>query len=696
MTSHPAAMTEQKDVHMNVVPLKVQKEWQNLVEKIAFYNKAYYQKQESLISDEAYDALKKQLEALKKQYPSLDDSLLQSVGYDPVSFMKKVAHLAPLHSLDNVFDETELILFLKKTSRFLGIENEEKEGHVMIAEPKIDGLTLVLRYQEGNLIEAATRGNGQEGESVFHNIQYVCGFPLQLVGDVFPPLFEVRGEAFLTKNDFSRLNREREDQGLDLFSNPRNAASGLLRQMDVEHNMILHFIAHGCFGLQTHNRDMDTYSQEIDLLKKWSFATQPLAQVCENREQMVAYYQKIGEQRESLEYEIDGIVYKINSLAVQKRLGYSAKAPRFAIAYKFQAEKAFTFLKDIQIQVGRTGVLTPVAILEPVLVGGVMVSKATLHNEDEILRKDIRIGDQVWVQRAGDVIPQILGCAKAAAQRADFFVFPDICPACQGKVVRIAGQASRKCIAFRTCPEQKLWRLRHFVSKPALNIEGLGVQNLKLLIVNQWVHTPADLFDLKKHQEQLEKLPGWGMKSATNLLFAIEKSRASVSLQRFIYALGIPQIGLTMAQTLAQHYETVERFATEAQKLSEEDLEAKERFLNIDGIGQGMLQEIVHFFKEGLAEFDALKQILQIEPFEKRGQNHFFSGKTLVFTGTLTHMTRAECKKWAETFGAKLGQTVTRQTDFLIAGEQAGSKLKKATELNIEILTEEAWMKFIP
>lgn len=680
-------------------------ELESFARRIAYHDRLYYNDDAPEISDAEYDQLRHRHRAIEKRFPSLvtSDSPSLKVGSAGVSKFGKVNHLHPMLSLDNAFDEKEVCDFLERARRFLGL----KDGTCIevVAEPKIDGLSCALSYQEGLLVKAGTRGDGAVGENITENIKTIGEIPPSLKISPGLPFLEIRGEVYMQHDDFMVLNDLRAKNGEDVFANPRNAAAGSLRQLDpaVTAKRPLRFYA---YGFAEYPSAVETHYDALLLLKEWGLPVSSHIRLCRSLEEMIEYYQGIENLRSKLPFDIDGVVYKVNRLDWQGRLGAVARAPRYAIAHKFSPEQAKTTLKQIVIQVGRTGVLTPVAILDPINVGGVVVSRATLHNEDEICRKDVREGDLVLIQRAGDVIPQIVDVLDANRQdRAGPFIFPTQCPVCESHTTRLPGEAARRCTGGLICAAQATLRLRHFVSRQAFNIEGLGYKIIEAFYQEGLIKNPADLFTLEKRdQEQelfLKKRGGWGEKSTLNLFQAIN-SRRLISFERFIYALGIAHVGEQTAKLLARHYHTYEHWQQEMNKVAMGKEEALRDLLSIDGIGVSVVKDLGEFFKEPhnqkvLEELvgSALtpKQI-EILPAQLSAVSESkVTGKTLVFTGSFGAFTRAEAKSTAEALGAKVASTVSKKTDFLIVGTEPGSKLTQAQALGVKILTEEEWLE---
>ncbi|HEY9163754.1 MAG TPA: NAD-dependent DNA ligase LigA, partial [Magnetovibrio sp.] len=565
----------------------------------------------------------------------------------------------------------------------------------MVAEPKIDGLSISLRYEHGKLVQAATRGDGEEGEDVTANARTVADIPHELPAGV-PDVLEVRGEVYMSKADFFALNERQVAAGDKPFANPRNAAAGSLRQLDssITARRPLMFFAYA-WGAVSH-ADWATHADFLERLKAWGFVVNPFTKVCASVADIVAHYDNIANVRSGLDYDIDGVVYKVNRLDWQERLGFVSRAPRWAIAHKFPAEKAETILNAISIQVGRTGVLTPVAELEPITVGGVVVSRATLHNADYIVEKDIRVGDRVRIQRAGDVIPQVVEVVDDGhhASRAAF-EFPTTCPACGSHAMREKDEAATRCTGGLVCPAQAHERLKHFVSRNAFDIEGLGGKHVVSFFDDGLVKTPGDIFRLTA--AMLEGREGWKDKSIQNLLSAIETKR-TIDMPRFVFALGIRQVGQATARLLAKQYGTMERLREAMQGARVIGSEALEELLSIDGIGRAMADDLVEFFAEPHNQevLDDLLQFVTVEPFTAPStEGSPVAGKTVVFTGTLETMSRGEAKAKAESLGAKVSGSVSAKTDIVVAGPGAGSKEKRARELGLQVLSEAEWIELI-
>ena len=676
-------------------PIEAHAEYRKLADEIAAHDRRYHQDDAPIISDADYDALRRRLEALEVEFPELKGKadVSRQIGAKPLEKFGKVKHRVPMLSLANVFTDEEAGEFVERVRRFL--DWSDSKTIAFTAEPKIDGLSCSLRYEQGELVVAATRGDGEEGENVTANVRTIKAIPHRLKGDV-PAVLEVRGEIYMDKSEFAALNARQEAEGKPVFANPRNAAAGSLRQLDpnVTASRPLHFFAYA-WGEIEGAMPAETQHGMVAAFKRMGFPTNPLMKRCESLDEMLAVYRGIEAQRASLPYDIDGVVYKVDDLALQRRLGFISRSPRWATAHKFPAEKATTTLLDIDIQVGRTGALTPVAKLEPVTVGGVVVSNATLHNEDEIARKDVRIGDTVIVQRAGDVIPQILGFVpEKRSANAKPYQFPTLCPICGSHAVREADpktgelEAVRRCTGGLVCPAQAMERLRHFVSRDAFDIEGLGEKQIEAFYRDGIIARPQDIFTLEaRDARSLKKLKdreGMGETSARNLFAAIA-ARRTIALNRFIFALGIRHVGETNAKILARHFRAVEKL----RDATEEELTA------IEGIGPVVAGSITDFFAEehNREVVDALLKDVTPEAPEAVATDSPVAGKTIVFTGALERMSRDEAKAMAESLGAKVSGSVSKKTDLVVAGPGAGSKLADARKHNVEVIDEDEWFR---
>ncbi|TVQ32133.1 MAG: NAD-dependent DNA ligase LigA [Geminicoccaceae bacterium] len=669
-----------------------------LAKAIAHHDRRYYQEDAPEIDDAAYDELRRRNSAIEARFPHLirADSPSQRIGAPPVAAFGKVRHAVPMLSLDNAFDEEEVAEFVRRIRRFLNLG--EDAALDFVAEPKIDGLSATLRYERGVLVQGATRGDGSEGEDVTANLKTLQDVPLQLDGDA-PAVLEVRGEVYMEHEAFAALNQARSQAGEAVFANPRNAAAGSLRQLDpsITAKRPLRFFAYS-WG-EAEPKVTGTYGGFLERLRGLGFRTNPQTRHGSSVDDLVAYHAELGHHRADLGYDIDGVVYKLDRIDLQERLGFVGRAPRWAIAHKFAAEQAETTIEDIQIQVGRTGALTPVAHLKPVTVGGVVVARATLHNQDYIQEKDIRIGDTVVVQRAGDVIPQVVEVvAQLRPEGTVPFTFPDRCPVCGSQAVRPEGEAIRRCTGGLICPAQLVERLKHFVARDAFDIEGLGKLQIPQLHEAGLVESPADLFRLASEPDRKAKLlelPRWGAKKVENLLTAIEERRR-IGLDRFVYALGIRFIGEVNAKLLARHYHDLDHFREAMAKVAEGDADARAELEAIDGVGPKLVEALAEFFAEAhnLDAVDDLLTYVTVVPVEapKAQATSRLAGKTVVFTGTLEQMSRAEAKARAEQLGAKVTGSVSKSTDLVIVGADAGSKAKKAAELGVEVVDEAGWL----
>ena len=679
----------------NMTELEAAAELKKLASEISRHDKAYHEKDAPLISDAEYDELRQRYKKLLEIYPHLKpaDDPESKIGAAPALGFGKVTHAIPMLSLSNAFTDEDIGDFVDRIRRFLQLP--EDVAPEFMAEPKIDGLSCSLRYDKGRLTVAATRGDGATGENITANVHSIVDIPKKL-SDPFPEYIEVRGEIYMNRTDFMKLNERREKEGEDLFANPRNAAAGSVRQLDpsVTASRPLRFFGYAIAdGVDTFA--FDTQAELREQLLKWGFKLNEPSRVCKGATELLDFYKEMEADRYELPFDIDGIVYKLNRTDWQKRLGFVSRSPRWAIAHKFAPEQAETKVNDIVVQVGRTGALTPVAVLEPITVGGVVVSHATLHNEDEIERKDIDIGDIVRIQRAGDVIPQIVCVVKRARHEGEKrnFQFPGHCPVCGSLAVREDGMAVRRCTGGLICPAQAVERLRHFTSRTAFNIEGLGDRRVRELWEDGLIRTPADIFRLKAHREALTKREGWGEISVDKLLAAIE-ARRTISFERFIYALGIPQVGEATAKLLARQYVTLSSWREAMIAAADKESSARHDLESIDQIGPLIAEDIVDFFAEphNLEALEALTPELTVEACKKaEGSSSLLAGKRVVFTGTLTTMSRAEAKAKAEKLGAKVSGAVSPKTDFVVVGADAGSKADKARALGIKVMDEEEW-----
>ncbi|MEM1139722.1 MAG: NAD-dependent DNA ligase LigA [Pseudomonadota bacterium] len=679
----------------------------HLAGEIDTHDEAYYRDDAPIVSDAAYDALRQRHKALEARFPDLvsASSPSQRVGAAPSEKFAKITHAKAMLSLDNAFDADDVHDFVARVRRFLALDTDEPIA--LVAEPKLDGLSASLRYEGGRLKHGATRGDGRVGEDVTRNLMTVPDIPQRLAGKRVPDVFEIRGEVFMSHADFSALNARQEAEDKPTFANPRNAAAGSLRQLDpsITEARPLRFYAHGWGDASA--VPGTTQTDVLTALEGWGVPVNSQRQRVESVDALLAFYAELMGQRAQLPYDIDGVVYKVDRLDWQERLGFVSRSPRWAVAHKFPPEQAMTVLERIDIQVGRTGALTPVAKLVPITVGGVVVSNATLHNEDEIARKDVRPGDTVIIQRAGDVIPQVVSVVMdKRPPGTEPFQFPDRCPVCDSLAVRetdpLTGRADvvRRCTGGLICPAQAIERLRHFVSRNAFDIEGLGAKQVAAFWEEGRLRTPADIFRLERLDGQdtgpLADKEGWGTQSAANLFRAIEERR-TIAFDRFLYGLGIRHIGQTTARLLAGHFETPDRLLAALGAEGQHKEEAQADLLAIDGIGQAVLNALDSFFAEPHNR-DAVADLLSeltIEPIENDIEESAVTGKTVVFTGKLERLSRNEAKAQAETLGAKVAGSVSAKTDYLVAGADAGSKLTKAKDLGVTVLTEDAWLKLI-
>jgi DNA ligase (NAD+) len=674
-----------------------------LAAEIAKHDLAYHQNDAPSISDGDYDALKRRLLEIEQQYPTLaKGSPSQKVGAVASGKFAKVKHAVPMLSLDNAFSDEDVEAFLSQMKNFLGLPLDAELP--VTAEPKIDGLSMSLRYEGRKLVQAATRGDGEEGELVTANVKTIKNIPHELPKSA-PDVIEVRGEIYMSNSDFAELNEKLIQAGEKPLANPRNGAAGSLRQQDVSitASRPLKFFAYA-WG-EAPKLPADTQWGVVQAFKSWGLPVNPLMVLCQTGADLVAQYRKIEAQRATLGYDIDGVVYKLNDLALQRRLGFRTRSPRWAIAHKFSAVQATTVLEAIDIQVGRTGALTPVARLKPVTVGGVVVSNATLHNEDEIARKDVRVGDTVIVQRAGDVIPQIVGVAQRGAGAVPY-EFPKVCPACGSHAEREdrgggKADAVRRCTGGLICPAQRVERLKHFASRNAFDIEGLGDKIVEEFYADGLVAAPQDIFTLQQRDarasKKLSQREGWGESSVANLFAAIEVRR-EIALDRFIFALGIRHIGETTARLLARRYHSAEhlRDQMKAAGASPEN-DARQELQDIDGIGGIVAEAVIEFFEEphNLEIYDALLKEIRPQSLEAVATSSPVAGQTVVFTGALEKMTREEAKAMAERLGAKVAGSVSKKTDLLVAGPGAGSKLKDAEKHNVKVIDEAGWFELV-
>ena len=693
--------------------VEARQEFERLTAVIRSANLAYYQNDAPTIADSDYDQLRLKLQALEQAFPALtsEASVTQQVGAPAAEGFQKIVHAEPMLSLANAFSIEDVREFDHSLKRYLGLDRQASLSYT--AEPKIDGLSLSLRYENGDLIHAATRGDGAVGENVTQNALTIADIPHRVVDA--PSILEVRGEVYIAHSDFEQMNAQQIDGGLKPYANPRNAAAGSLRQLDpsITAQRPLRFFAYAWGELS--QPLADTQMASLDRLSNLGFVTNPLTRLCESIEDIAQNYSDIEKNRASLGYDIDGVVYKVDLLDYQKRLGLRSTTPRWAIAHKLPAEKAWTVLETIDIQVGRTGALSPVARLRPVTVGGVVVSNATLHNEDYIrgldsngdaIRdgRDIRIGDHVQIYRAGDVIPKIADVdVSKRGESALEYAFPYTCPECGSPAIRSPGDAVRRCTGGLICPAQGVERLKHFVSRKAFDIEGLGAKQIEMFFHDDalFIKEPADIFTLRERDSQnlakLKNRDGWGERSATNLFDAIDDKRR-IGFARLLFGLGIRHVGEAAATLIAHHYGTWENLSDAMSAIGENHGQEWEDLLSIDGVGEVMAQSLAEAFasENERGAIDRLVAHLNVEKAEKPQRSDSpVAGKTLVFTGSLEKMTRAEAKARAEQLGAKVAGSVSSKTDLLVAGPRAGSKAKKAADLGVEIINEDGWLTMI-
>jgi DNA ligase (NAD+) len=664
-----------------------------LAEEIARHDRAYHADDAPLITDAEYDALRQRNAAIEAAFPHLarPDSPSQRIGSAPVGAFGKHRHRVPMLSLDNAFSAEDFAEFEARARRFLGLPASTPLA--LVAEPKIDGLSISLTYENGRFTQGTTRGDGTVGEDVTANLRTLKSLPEKLLGAA-PALIEIRGEVFMTKADFLALNEAQAQAGDKIFANPRNAAAGSLRQLDasITSSRPLSLFAYAMGD--SSEPVADTHWDYLHRLQAWGFTVNQLSSRLLTPEEAPLFQAKIGEIRATLPYDIDGVVYKIDDLALQTRLGFAGREPRWATAWKFPAERATTILEEIRIQVGRTGALTPVAVLAPVNVGGVLVTRATLHNEDEIERKQIRVGDTVILQRAGDVIPQIVEVVLEKRPPGTTPFEPlSICPVCGSHAVRPPGEVVRRCTGGLICPAQTVERLIHFCARRAFDIDGMGEKTVTEFHDLGWLKSPADVFRLPAHEAEIAAREGWGALSAANLVRAIE-ARRTVPLPKFIFALGIRRIGENNAKLLAHHYGTYANWRAQMLEATTIGSDARLALGSIIGIGEAIAEELTDFFAEprNLAVLDDLTQYLTIEEAaQPQAANSEITGKILVFTGTLETMTRPEAKSRAESLGARVTDSVSKKTDLVIVGADAGSKAKRAAELGVRTITEQEW-----
>ena len=686
----------------DLTKVQAEMELDRLAKEIARHDRAYHTLSAPVISDAAYDQLVRRNREIENRFPDLirPDSPSRRVGNAPSDGFGKVRHGVPMLSLDNAFDDEDVRDFVGRVRRFLGLDEDAAVD--LVAEPKIDGLSISLRYVDGCFEQGVTRGDGEVGEDVTRNLLTMDQIPKRIADA--PRILEVRGEVYMSKADFLALNERQAALGEKPFANPRNAAAGSLRQLDskITAGRALSLFAYAAG--ECSDAVATTHWGFLERLRAWGFPVNPLITRCCGIDEVLGFYARVGDGRADLGYDIDGVVYKVDRLDWQDRLGMKERSPRWAIAHKFPAEQARTRLKAIHISLGRTGVLTPWAELEPINVGGVLVSKATLHNEDDIGRKDIRAGDWVIVQRAGDVIPQVVGPAPGAERGPSHFSMKlalggdnPVCPVCGSRAVRLEGEAVWRCTGGLVCPAQATERLIHFASRDAFDIEGLGEKNIQFLWDKQYVSSPADIFKLEEvnrnRLQKLENFDGWGKRSVEKLFDAI-RSRRVIPLDRLIYALGIPQVGSATAKRLARHYSTVSAWVGAMGQAGDPQSEAHADLLSIEDVGPAVAAEIAGFFAEphNRQALDDLLAVLTVDAVAApSATSSVLAGKAVVFTGTLTTMTRQEAKARAEALGARVVGSVSKKTDYVIAGADPGSKVTEALKLGVTVLSEDEW-----
>ena len=661
---------------------KIKERLETLASLISKHSILYHQKDNPEISDKKFDELIKQNNELEQKFPNLilKNSPNNFVGSPVLNKFTKIKHKLPMLSLANAFNQDDIVDFIQRIKKFLNIGNEKNIQ--FMCEPKIDGLSINLNYEKGILKSATTRGDGKVGENVTNNVSTITDIPKKLHGEKFPEQIEIRGEIFLNKKDFLKLNNKLDEK--NKFSNPRNAAAGSIRQLDsnITRQRPLHFIAHG-LGYST-NRYLSISDFYADL-DKWEIPFVKLAKMKKTVKSLMDYYKNLEINRDSINYDLDGIVFKINDIQLQKRLGFVGKNPRWAIALKFSAEKAITKLNKIDFQVGRTGAITPVARLKEVNIGGVIVSNATLHNFDEIKKKDIREGDQVEIQRAGDVVPQVIRVLKKGKNRKNLIVPPSNCPICESKAVKEKGEAVIRCNNSINCKAQILGSLIHFVSKKSLNIEGLGEKQIQQFYNLGFIKKSEDIFNINLYKENILNLDGWGETSFNNLINSINKSK-TIELDKFIISMGIRYVGETLSHIIAKEFLSANAFLNSSNE--------KNRLYNIDGLGPKAINSILEYFSnsKNFISIKNLINILNILDYKKPAINKLFSNKNIVFSGTLKRLSRDEAKHLAISLGAKISSAVSTNTDYVVIGNKPGSKANKAKELGITILSEEEWI----
>jgi DNA ligase (NAD+) len=678
-------------------------ELERLAAEIAHHDRLYHQQDAPEISDAEYDELRKRNNALEARFPELirADSPSRRVGATPSTAFAKVQHSIPMLSLENAFDEQDVRDFFAGIRNFFrrpeDVARVAEDAIEIMAEPKIDGLSAALRYEHGRLALGATRGDGVTGEDVTANLRTLPSVPKQLSGKGWPEIIEVRGEVYMEREGFFAVNAEREAAGEPVFANPRNVAAGSLRQLDpaITARRPLKFFAYA-WG-EASAQFARSHAEALQHFGEWGFTVNPRSRLCHGVDEVLAAYHEIGADRAELPYDIDGVVYKVNDLRLQQRLGFVSRAPRWALAHKFPAQQAQTVLNDILISVGRTGSLTPVAVLEPITVGGVVVQRATLHNEDEIARKDVRKGDTVVVQRAGDVIPQIVSVVlDRRPVGAKPYEFPEHCPICGSLAVREPGMAARRCTGGLICAAQAVERLKHFGARDCFDIEGLGAKHIAAFWEDGLIRGPGDIFRLKA--DQIAGREGWGETSAAKLIAAIDERRR-ITLDRFINALGIPQVGQATARLLARHYRSLDNWQREMDAAAQDaENPARAALLDVHGIGADMAADIIGFFAEPhnrdlLDDLTGEIEVLDYAAPSRGATASPLAGKTIVFTGGLETMSRSEAKARAEALGANVASSVSAKTHYVVIGTDAGSKATKAAALGVTTLDESEWLK---
>jgi DNA ligase (NAD+) len=680
--------------------IEAQAELARLAAEIEHHDRRYHADDAPEISDAEYDELRRRNQAIEARFPELirADSPSRRVGAAPSAGFAKVTHSIPMLSLENAFAESDVADFFAGIRNFFrrpdDLARVAEDAIEVMAEPKIDGLSAAVRYERGRFVLGATRGDGITGEDVSANLRTLATIPDRLSGSAWPDIVEVRGEVYMERAGFFAVNAEREAAGEPVFANPRNVAAGSLRQLDpaITARRPLKFFAYAWGEVSA--PFAKTHAEALTRFRDWGFTVNERSRLCRGIAEVLDYYRSLSEQRAELPYDIDGVVYKVNDLGLQSRLGMVSRAPRWALAHKFPAQQAQTILRDILIQVGRQGSLTPVAVLEPITVGGVVVQRATLHNEDEIARKDVRIGDTVVVQRAGDVIPQIVAVVpERRPPDATPYHFPDHCPICESLAVREEGMAARRCTGGLICPAQAVERLKHFVARDCFDIEGLGAKHIAEFWHDELVRQPADLFRLKT--EQIAPREGWGEVSAAKLVAAIDERRR-IPLDRFINALGIPQVGQATARLLARHYRSFDAWRRDMEAASDADSPARAGLLDVHGIGADMATDIIGFFAEphNRTILDDLAHEVTVLDYEAPARRPSpLSGKTIVFTGGLETMSRSEAKARAEALGANVASSVSAKTDYVVIGADAGQKAARAANLGVTTLDEAGWLE---